>query len=91
MHCGVFSADDCLAEEPWHSQWTAEEWQAYLALGESQIEIAEIRQCTHTGRPLGTEELIVSLEKSSNRRLTPLKGGRPRKKVAETKQGKLQW
>jgi hypothetical protein len=91
VHCGVFSGDDCLAEDPWRSQWTAEEWQAYLALGETELDLAEIRLCTHTGRPLGTEEFIVSLERLSNRRLTPLKGGRPRKTVAETTQEKLQW
>jgi putative transposase len=91
VHCGGSSGDDCLAEEPWHGQWTAEKWEAYLALGENEVDIAEIRQCTHTGRPLGTEEFIVSLEKSSNRRLTPLNGGRPRKTVTETKQGNLPW
>jgi hypothetical protein len=61
VHCGVPSGNDCLVEAPWHSQWTAEEWEAYLTLGETELDIAQIRQCTHTGRPLGTEEFIVSL------------------------------
>jgi hypothetical protein len=76
VHCGLVASDDCLAEEPWRSQWTAKEWQAYLALGETESEIAEIRQYTHTGRPLGTEEFVLNLERSSNRRLTPLRVSR---------------
>ena len=88
VHCGVVS-EDRLAEEPWRSQWAADEWQGYLASGETESEIAEIRRCTHTGRPLGTEEFIHSLEQSTRRRLTPLKGGRPRKSFTETNQGTL--
>jgi hypothetical protein len=43
----------------------------------------------HPYGPAGTEEFIHSLEQSTRRRLTPLKGGRPRKSVTETNQGTL--
>ena len=78
-------------DEPWRSQWTADDWQAYLASAATESEIAEIRRCTHTGRPLGTEEFVHSLELSSKRGLAPLKGGRPKKTVTEANQKVLEW
>ena len=91
LHCGVITGDDFIADEPWRSQWTADDWQTYLASAATELEIAEIRRCTHTGRPLGTEELVHSLELSSKRRLAPLKGGRPKKTVTEANQKILEW
>ena len=69
--------------------WTSEAWGEYLATGETESEIAEIRRCTHTGRPLGSEDFVHSLEHSMNRRLAPLKGGRPKRSVVDANQGKL--
>ena len=89
VHCGLRAKGDGLAEQPWDSYWKAQAWQDYLALGEVQSEFAEIRQCTHTGRPLGSQEFIRSLEQSTQRQLSPLKGGRPRKPVADPRQGVL--
>jgi len=56
-------------------------WREYLAAGESEAEIAAIRQCAHTGRPLGAPEFIHSLEQATLRHLGPQKGGRPGKGV----------
>ena len=39
--------------------------------------LAEIRRCTHTGRPLGSTEFVQALEGSTKRRLAPQKGGAP--------------
>ena len=37
--------------------------------GETESEFAAIRQCRHTGRPLGTAEFVHGLEESMKRRL----------------------
>jgi hypothetical protein len=52
-------------------------------------EIAAIRHCTHTGRPLGTESFVRSLEDATQRRLPPLKGGRPKGVPEERRQATL--
>jgi putative transposase len=86
-HCGTVTGDGWLTEEPWRSHWTADGWQAFLALGEQETEIAEICRNTHTGRPLGTEEFIHSLEQSSRRRLAlgSIEGGSTEKPGCRTK------
>jgi hypothetical protein len=61
----------------------------YLAAGESEADLAALRQCTHTGRPLGSPEFIEALEKSMRRHLAPQKGGRPEKPVADARQTSL--
>ena len=48
-----------------------------------------VRQSTHTGRPLGTEEFVHELEKATERALAPRKGGRPVKQVSDARQGEL--
>ena len=90
-HCGPDTGAGCLAEELWRTYWTAGSWQAFLASGETESEISEIRRSTHTGRPLGSEQFVRSLEQASKRRLAPLKGGRPRKAATGTEQGTLDW
>ena len=59
------------------------------AAGETETELATIRQCTHTGRPLGTREFVHALEESMDRRLVPQKGGRPAKPRPDTRQSGL--
>jgi hypothetical protein len=51
--------------------------------------LAEIRRCTHTGRPLGSTEFVQALEGSTKRRLAPQKGGRPPNKGLNERQSKL--
>jgi hypothetical protein len=51
--------------------WDACSWRKYLGAGETESELAAIRQCTHTGRPLGTAEFVRALEDSMQRRLAP--------------------
>ena len=61
-HLGQTSAEGFLDIEPWQHNWSATTWRAYLAAGETQSELAAIRHCTYTGRPMGTAEFIRELE-----------------------------
>src|ERR1017187_6547727 len=46
-------------------------------VGQPQPDLPAPRQCTHTGRPLGTPDFVAALENSTLRYLAPRKGGRP--------------
>jgi hypothetical protein len=61
----------------WAEQWDVSSWKNYLKAGASEAEIRAVRQCTHTGRPLGSEQFVQELEGQTNRQLAPRKGGRP--------------
>jgi putative transposase len=56
-HCGTRAQNDFLDLKIWREQWTADSWRRYLAAGEMESNLAQIRRCTHTGRPLGSAEL----------------------------------
>jgi hypothetical protein len=71
------------------SDSSASTWRAYLAAGETQSELAAIRHCTYTGRPLGTTEFIRELEQKTQRPLAAQKGGRPRLPNKDARQSKL--
>ena len=73
----------------WRKNWSASAWQQYLAAGEMESKLAEIRRCTHTGRPLGSAEFVQALEGSMKRRLAPRKGGRPPKAGSDVRQSEL--
>jgi|SRR5579862_265331 len=75
VHCGTMAGDPMLEMERWANRWTPTEWVEFLA-AESLVEVSEMRRSTHTGRPLGTQEFVASLEKSTLRRLAPRKVGR---------------
>jgi len=87
-HCGTAAPDECLEMDWWREQWTAESWREHLRAGETEEEREAIRRCTHTGRPLGTEEFTGWLEEHTQRLLRPQKGGRP-KKLIDDRQQKL--
>ena len=78
-HCGSSAVDSILDMDMWESRWSAEDWRRYLASAETEAELSAIRQCTHTGRPLGTAEFIQTLEETMQRQLVPKNGGRPGK------------
>jgi putative transposase len=84
-HCGAAS-DPMLKMERWRKRWTVAEWGKYLSAGESQTDRTALRQCTHTVRPLGRADFVAALEKSTRRRLTPRKGGRPKKPSPDSQQ-----
>jgi putative transposase len=76
-HCGLEPENGILKMEGWRQSWNVESWRQFLAAGVGESEIKAIRQCTHTGRPLGTEEFVKRLEEETQRSLSPRKGGRP--------------
>jgi putative transposase len=88
-HSNPEVGDEMLAMERWRKRWTLAEWGEYLAAGESQTDVSQLRQCTHTGRPLGTSEFVAALEQSTLRRLAPRRGGRPKKPAADPRQHAL--
>jgi putative transposase len=77
VHCGTREPPSWLDLEMWSKRWSARTWQEYLGAGESEDDVASVRRCTHTGRPLGTTDFLHSVEQATRRRLAPQKGGRP--------------
>jgi putative transposase len=75
-HLGQTRTDEWIEIQRWQDHWSASSWRAYLATGQTQSELAAIRHCTYTGRPLGTEEFVKELEKTTRRRLAAQNGGR---------------
>ena len=88
-HCGTAAPDAILEMREWRERWNESSWREYLAAGSAEEEIAAIRQCTYSGRPLGTPEFIEGLEQSMQRQLAPQKGGRPKKPAPDKNQGML--
>jgi putative transposase len=89
MHCGAGREDSFLDLDLWQSHWTTSEWRQYLGAGDAEGTLAELRQCTHTGRPLGSPEFVQALEGILQRTLAPRKGGRPPKKTSDARQREL--
>jgi len=83
IHCGTAVTNRLLSMEPWRERWDVSSWKNYLLAGETESEILSMRQSTHTGRPLGTEEFVRDMEKATERTLAPQKGGRPSKAIDE--------
>jgi putative transposase len=88
-HCGIARANTYLTMESWQARWSVCEWRTFLAAGEAESELTAIRNCTYTGRPLGTTEFIRSLEREANRSLTVQKRGRPRKAAIDESQSTM--
>jgi hypothetical protein len=78
-HCNPGASGTMLDMEYWQKRWTASEWSQYLAARESPTDLDALRQCTHTGRPLGPTEFVAGPERTTLRTLAPRKGGRPKK------------
>jgi putative transposase len=89
VHCGDTGDPLALELRTWKERWSKESWKEYLGTGERPGEIAAIRQCTHTGRPLGAESFVCSLEDATQRRLRQQKGGRPKRVTEDSKQATL--
>jgi len=75
-HCGEAEPAAFLEMELWRQHWSVARWREFLEVGETESELEAIRQCTHTGRPLGSSEFVRRLEQSTRRQLAPRKGGR---------------
>jgi hypothetical protein len=70
----------------WKKRWSAQTWREYLTVCEAKAEIDTIRRSTHTGRPLGGEDFVYSLEEATQRRLASQKGGRKKGVMDSTSQ-----
>jgi putative transposase len=84
-HCNPGASDKMLETQRWQQRWTAAEWMQYLAARESSTDVSALRQCTHTGRPLGTTEFVARLEQETLRPLAARKGGRRKKVTADSR------
>ncbi len=78
VHCGMRANDGLLELAQWQQRWDSSSWRPYLREKDSEEEAAAIRQCTPSGRPLGTAEFVKAMEAATQRCLTPQKrvGGR---------------
>jgi putative transposase len=90
-HCGEAEQAAFLNMGRWREHWSAARWREFLDAGETEAELAAIRECTHTGRPLGSSEFVKSLEQSTLRQLAPRKGGRPARPQADRRQELLEF
>jgi len=90
-HTASGEADGLLEMETWKERWSPDSWKEYLSAGETESETKAIRQCTHTGRPLGGTAFVQSLEEATQRQLAPHKGGRPRKGLKDSPQTTLEF
>jgi len=54
-------------------------WREYLEYGLDDATISLLRKHSNTGRPLGDESFLATLEQKAGRVLRPLKPGRKRK------------
>ncbi|HQL55224.1 MAG TPA: transposase [Phycisphaerae bacterium] len=64
----------------WAADWTPARWRAQLAKPLTDAEIARLRRCVHTGRPLATDKWLSKLERKLGQRLRPRPVGRPKAK-----------
>jgi len=89
VHCGRVGRDALLDLGSWGAEWTAADWEGFLAEGEAEEQVALLRRSTLTGRPLGDPDFVKRLEASLHRPLAVRKGGRPRKPKPESTQEAL--
>jgi len=80
-HLSGADAAGLLELSDWQAAFTVEEWRRELGYPEDVEEIERLRQSTHSGRPLGDEAFVASLELTLGRRLRPQKRG-PKPKVS---------
>ncbi|MFZ0481276.1 MAG: transposase [Terriglobales bacterium] len=88
-HCIAGGSDRLLEMGRWQNRWTVAEWREYLGAAVEQDDVRALRQCTHTGRPLGSAEFVAALEQATLRPLAARKGGRPKKPVGDHGQNEL--
>jgi len=75
VHAHLKSSDDELVTvKPMLEKFP--DWMAYLGDRQSNEVLREVRKHTKTGRPLGSEKFIETLESKTGRSLKPLKPGR---------------
>ena len=80
-HLGAADPWNILALAHWQLLWTPQQWSDVLRFGND--EYAAIRQATYGGRPLGSEEFVIRLERFLQRPLKPKPPGRPKLEKAQ--------
>jgi putative transposase len=78
-HCGTGPIGPWLSFDTWGRRWSCDEWQAYLDATPPESNQKAIRDCTFSGRPLGSAEFTHALERQEHRPLTRRKPG-PKKR-----------
>lgn len=68
-----------LLDMAWWRAQGPRDWQEALAEPPNPERALELWQCTHTGRPFGSDQFLADLERQTGRRLRPLPGGRPKR------------
>ena len=61
----------------------------FVAAREAESDLAPIRRCTHTGRPLGDAAFNSKLEQTTGRRLRPQSKGRRKESTQDPRQASL--
>jgi putative transposase len=74
-HAGQVSSDILVTDTDLFSDIS--DWQEFLSADDKEIE--NIRLTTLAGRPLGTQDFLKTVEKTTQRKLQPGKVGRPKK------------
>jgi putative transposase len=85
-HSGASDESTLIDVDFWKAEWTAASWQHFLSKTTDPAETKQIRNNTHTGRPLGSDEFVRHVEQALCRELAPRKGGRRRKHPIEPSQ-----
>jgi hypothetical protein len=65
--------------DAWSRRWTVDSWDTYLNRAQDESNLVALRDCTYSGRPLGSADFTRGLEKEADRPLTPQKRGPKRK------------
>ena len=68
---------------------TVEHWRTYLTASAAESDLVAIRQCTHTGRPLGNAAFVSELEETTGRCLVPQRRGRMKDERVDPRQASL--
>jgi putative transposase len=89
VHCGKAEALPWLDDSLWRNRWTVPAWREYLAALDVESDLAAIRRCTHTGRPLGDAQFVSELEKTTGRRLMPQRKGPQTSNTLDPRQASL--
>jgi putative transposase len=71
VHCGMAANDGLLDLAAWQGRWDSESWRRCLREKDAEEEIAAIRECTYTRRPLGLAEFVQAMEAATQRCLSP--------------------
>jgi putative transposase len=83
-HCGLDS-NQLLSTDP---KWlltlsTIKDWKTFLDLPDFKNSLVGIQQFFSRGFPYGSDGFIDKMERVTNRKLRPSKGGRPKKETGE--------